>query len=422
MKYSYRGTALAGFLILFAIASGYSVPPAPSTAETEKPPSPQLVISFERQTMRENDQLPVRVFVSNPSDKNLENVRFSWSALPGTLVLYSKKCTDMQSNPGSNQAATEIPIGELPAQQDPKSVQSLDLCLTSTTVNNGDYNLLFNLRYDWTAKEGPRHSVLTVEKPIKSAFLGTDSLAGVPLALAGFIVPGLLFWLALDAWKTPWRIQGPTLGDKTVYSVLVSLLLVAMVSISPYFKQMFDITQGLSLKKLEYLALLGGVAGMVIGGFDRWIRNIRTRLALHTDDDDLTLLLKLLRLNVGRSKPVTTVQLGNGQIFQGSVGAQDATDTYLMGWNLIVADPQKASQTEEIRKAVKAGDFALAAELASKYKFQIEPRDYIYLRGADGSFGTANPAVTRMQWPNGQVTGKPTVETEKDRDEPLTIN
>src|ERR1700733_8443228 len=148
MKYSYRGTALAGFLILFAIASGYSVPPAPSTAETEKPPSPQLVISFERQTMRENDQLPVRVFVSNPSDKNLGNVRFSWSALPGTLVLYSKKCTDMQSNPGSNQAATEIPIGELPAQQDPKSVQSLDLCLTSTTVNNGDYNLLFNLRYD----------------------------------------------------------------------------------------------------------------------------------------------------------------------------------------------------------------------------------------------------------------------------------
>ncbi len=410
MRYSYHGIGLASVLILLASTSGFTAAPNDATPETEKAPSPQLVISFERQTMRENDGLPIRVFLSNASDKNLENVTLGWSTLPGTLLLYATTCDELKKHPTSNSPAANVVVGKLPSQQDPKSVQSLDLCLTSTTVSNGDDNLLFNLRYDWVGKEGPRHSVLTVEKSIKSAFLGADSLAGVPLALAGFIVPGLLFWLALDFWKTPWRIQGPTLGDKTVYSVLVSLLLVALVSVFPRFKEELDITQGLSLQKLEYLALLGGVAGMLIGGGDRWVRAISARRALQPTDDDLTLLMKLLRLNANRNQPKTIVRLANGQSFEGSVGAQGATHTFLVGWYRVHPNDKQQQPTEVIRAALAARDMPLAAKLVQQYHFPLDTQDFIYQQGANGAFA---PTVNmRMQWGNGDVLGRPTVEVD----------
>lgn len=424
MKCKYQVTALGALLLILASASAFISAPAASAADTEKAPSPQLVISFERGTLREDDQLPIRVFLSNPSDKDLNNVTLAWSGLPGTLTLYAETCdqlaADVKKVPKEDHPAANIAVGKLPAQQDSQSIRSLDLCLTSSTVTNGDYNLLFNLRFDWAAKEGTRHSVLTVEKPIKSAFLGTDSLAGVPLALAGFIVPGLLFWLALDAFKTPWRIQGPTLGDKTVYSVLVSLLLVALVSVFPALKEAFDITKGLSLRKLEYLALLGGVTGIAVGWVDRKIRSIRTRNGLQTSDDDTTLLLKLLKLNIGRSKPKTTVNLKSGESFEGSVGGQSATDTFLVGWYQILPNPKRPDETKEIRSAIHRGDMVHAAELAQKYKFEFETQDFLYQQEKNGAFGPTK--LMRIHWSNSDVEGKPTVEATEDRSEPLTMN
>ncbi len=425
MKNAYHASVAGALILLYATTSAFKAetPPPP---EPEKAPTPQWTISLERGTLRENDHLPIRVVLSNPSDKALSNVNLRWNDLPGEVVMYAASCGEVTADPTKYQKASQVAIGSLPAQSDTGSIDAVDLCLTSAAVMNGDYNLLFTLRYDWPAKQGLAHGVLSSEKVIKTAFLGTDSLAGVPLALVGFIVPGLLFWLALDWWKTPWRIEGPTLGDKTVYSILVSLLLIAVASWWPCWefswwpclKKDLDITQGLSMRKLEYLVLLGAVAGMVIGGTDRWIRHIRTRDALQPTDDDLTLLIKLLRLNMGKNQPKTRVTLNSGQIFEGSIGARGPTHTFLVGWYGFHRDNSRQAQSKEIAGAITNHDFLRAAELAKKYAFEPDTQDFLYQSAADG--GTAQTTVTRMQWENKDVRGTPTV-TVNSHTEPLTM-
>jgi len=416
MKYAYHASVVGALVLLFATGSAFKTvaPPAP---EPEKAPTPQWTISFERGTLRENDHLPIRIVVSNPSDKALSNVILTWSDLPGEVVMYATACDKVIADPTQYQKANQVPIGSLPAQSDGKSIEAVDLCLTSQAVTNDDYNLLFTLRYDWTTNQGVAHGVLTTEKAIKSAFLGTDSLAGVPLALAGFIVPGLLFWLALDWWKTPWRIEGPTLGDKTVYSILVSLLLIAMVSWAPRLKADLDITQGLSLRKLEYLALLGAVAGMLVGGFDRWIRHILTGRSLQSANDDITLLIKLLRLNVGHSQPKTRVTLKNGEVYEGSLGGQSSTTTFLVGWYNFHQDKARQAESKKIAEAITRKDFPRAAELAKQYGFQPGTQDYLHQLGADGVL--TQTAAMRMEWENTDVRGLAVIDG--SHTEPLTM-
>ncbi len=390
--------ALAGLLFFFATTAGFNQA-APAAPEAEKAPAPQMTISLEHPILRENDALPMHIVISNPSDFDLQNVRLEWSA-PANLEFQS-------SATGGKLPQNAIDLGGVPSQKGSSTIVAKDIWVISPDIKNGDYNLLFRLSYEWKAKEGIKHGLLVTEKPLKSAFLGTDSFAGVPLALAGFIVPGLLFWLALDFWKTPWRIQGPTLGDKTVYSVLVSMLLMAVVLKLPLKKDYFDITEGLSWPKLGALALLGGGVGMLVGALDRFFRWLHTKHLLHPNDSDATLLVKLLRLNVGRDEPKTTVTLTNGQSFEGSVGGQSSDRTYLVGWYKVRSQGHAQGQVEAIRRALAATEFAHAAELAAKYGFQLETQDFIYQQGADGAF--AATGYMRREWANTDVQGRPSV-------------
>ena len=389
--------AFAGLLFFVATTARFNQA-APAPSEAEKAPAPQMTISLEHPILRENDTLPIHIVISNPSDFDLQNVCLEWTA-PRNLEFESVTGT-----------GNEIDIGVVPSQKGASTPIQRDLVVRSSDIRNEDYNLLFRLSYEWQAKDGLRHGVLTAEKPLKSAFLGTDSFAGVPLALAGFIVPGLLFWLALDWWKTPWRIQGPTLGDKTVYSVLVSMLLMAVVLKLPVIKDRFDITEGLSWPKLGALALLGGGVGVLVGGLDRFFRWLHMKSLLHPNDADSTLLVKLLRLNVGRNQPRTKVTLNTGQTYSGSVGGQSADHTFLVGWYRIHSQGRNQAEVDEIRNALNAGEFPHAAELAERYQFALDTQDPIYLQGANGAFAPT-PSL-RLQWANADVDGRPTVEVD----------
>jgi hypothetical protein len=128
---------------------------------------------------------------------------------------------------------------------------------------------------------------------------------------------------------------------------------------------------------------------------------------LHPTDDLRTLLAKLLRLNEHRDQPRTRVTLNNGSVYEGSVGAQDTGNTYLVGWFRFRRDRTKARQTTEIEEAIAAGDLALAVELLNRYGFPGETRDFIHQIGADGS--DAQTTDGRMQWENKDVKGPLTV-------------
>jgi len=83
---------------------------------------------------------------------------------------------------------------------------------------------------------------------------------------------------------------GIALGDKLIYSVLASAVIMVLLSSSSYF----NLKSGLSVWKLFYLALIGAALGFVVGFVDWLIRKARkkrkdARTAQYGEDAIVTL-------------------------------------------------------------------------------------------------------------------------------------
>lgn len=388
-----------------------------AAAANEQPPvQAQMVVSFERPTIRENDKVPVHVVISNPSGKLLSNVILTWSIPSGVLSLAPDSC-DQVSTPPPAPAATAFHWADIASNSQPGSVQTHDFCLVSTTAVEDTLNLLFTLQYAWPEKGGLRHSAVTVEKPIKSAFLGSDTLAGIPLGLASFIVPGLLFWMLLDWWQTPWRVQGNVLGDKMIYSVLVSGALIGLLDLIPPLKPYVNVTSGLSMRKVLLLAAIGAAAGFVVGGLDHAWASYKARRALDANDNELVLFAKLLRVNKGKRKPTTLVQTTAGTRYRGSVGARTAAGTFLMGWYRIQGAPEQAKK--KIQRFIQSADYTAALKTALKNHLTVTGRDFIYERPQGGEENQAAQQMRLIKTPDDVKL--PLEVTDNDADQPPLV-
>jgi hypothetical protein len=373
------------FLVLVALLfsrAGWSQK-EPVKAEAT-PPSPGLVITFEKQTIREEDEIPVHIVLSNPSDKPLNGVTLNWNIPSALLTLYPQPCPSAPNrlqHSSSDTSAHEFTWGAIPANKDVGSVQTRDFCLVSSKMAGEDtFTLSFVLQYAWNQNGSVARGVLVQEKPIKSAFLGSDTFAGVPLGLASLVVPGLLFWLILDAFQTPWRVQGGALGDKLIYSVLVSLALMIVLGHFDRLKSFFDIASGVSMEKVGMLAVIGATFGLLTAGGDSAVRQYCAKQSLRADDEDLVLFAKLLELNKGKRKPSTIFRSKDGTQYRGSVGARKGAEAFLMGWYQIGGAGASQPIRTKIENLMKDGDYVTALKIATKDKsgLTVTPRDYIY--------------------------------------------
>lgn len=183
-------------LVLFLLALGGKGEPAKEIA----PPAPSLIVSFERQNVRENDCVNVELLVTNPSALELAEVSLD-AVGPSFLHWYSGRCEAKKDREGTNFSgpnSSPLSLGNVPAQSPMK--QELHFH-SSDTIEVGEYNVLFIVHYGWKTTRGVSRSVISAEKPVKISFLGNESVAGIPLALAGFIVPGLLFLILLKIFR-----------------------------------------------------------------------------------------------------------------------------------------------------------------------------------------------------------------------------
>jgi hypothetical protein len=161
--------------------------------------------------MRENDQLQAKILISNEWDKPLADVVLRVTA-PTFLSWSDTSCAEWK---GATQGAANI--GTVGAND----FREVTVCLKSgSDILVGDFNVSFTCEYSWPIGQARGRSFVTADKTVKSSLLGSDTVAGVPIALAAFIVPGLFFWLVLERFKVPWNV-GSALGDKLVYSVVV---------------------------------------------------------------------------------------------------------------------------------------------------------------------------------------------------------
>jgi hypothetical protein len=246
----------------------------------------------------------------------------------------------------------------------------------------GDFNVSFTCEYAWPAAAGNGRSFVSTEKTLKSNLLGSDTVAGVPIALASFIVPGLVFWLVLGWMKVPWSV-GPALGDKLIYSVIVSVALLWLIS---WWKT--DSSGAIGLSKLFWFAATGGVAGVVTGSLDHLRRSLLKRRKDRQDaiadaaqakvgDEPKELLRKLLAKYPQGRKPRAVVKDGSTQ-YTGSLMEETDEIVAIIGWFRIVKDDippaNRAAVVDELARATLPSEIF---NVAIKYGLTIEPRNGI---------------------------------------------
>lgn len=385
-------------LLLLLFADPGTGQPSPSPSPAASPPTPPTVtVSLERSVIREEDNVPVNIWLTNPGSQALNEVQVSITS-PGFLTLSTSQCA-------GTLVKSAVKFGSVPAN----SSTSCTLNLVTTKDKEivvGDYNLLFTFQYQWQDNNGVHGSVVTTEKPVKVNLLGTDSVAGIPLALAGFIIPGLFFWIAIRLFKVPWGVDLP-LGDKTIYSIIISSLFMAVGAWYDYF----NVNNGISLNKLLKLAGAGFAAGVVLAiAYHVWARRQRKKREANRisfNDSEAVIFGKALELNSNYNpgklrrllalifpraayrKPVTLVRLSDKTEYVGSFAVTDEESVVLLGWFSI--NPAGANQATltEAKRLEEQGKILELYRFASQNKLPIEVSDQIRQRSDDAAQGGA---------------------------------
>src|SRR6185503_5150595 len=261
-------------ILMFSLVIPLSLRAKPQASPTpfSDPPKPTVSISFERQAIKENDVIEISSRFSNEWDESLSNVTLYIDG-PASLTWKASTCEQWKRESyggGLNDRRLNLgPVG-------PHEIRPTMLCVKSgPTIDVGDFNVSFTYDYAWKKGDVERHSFISLDKPLKANLFGSDSVAGVPIALAAFIVPGLFFWLILGWLKFTWSSDGLALGDKLIYSILTSLPLLVIVN---WF--MPNPGVGISFSKLGSYALTGFLVGLLIGVLDwlrRWDQRRRAR-------------------------------------------------------------------------------------------------------------------------------------------------
>jgi hypothetical protein len=394
-------------VILICLILLLNRPPSPGLDDKKPdatPPKPAVQVSFERQNIRENDLVNFELLVSNDSDSALTNTSLEVAA-PSFFEWYATVCDDKKFDPPLAFGATPLPLGAINAR-------SLARChlqvKTKPTIEVGEFDSLFIVLYQWKTDKNTGTSFVTTEKALKVNLLGSESVAGIPLALAGFIVPGLIFWLVVKLFNVPWGMEG--LGDRMIYSVLVS---VALVVAGTWLKYI-DVSMGVSIQKLLRLALAGLVAGVFVGGGDLALRWIRARRLLSNQinegDDELTLLGKLLELRTHATLAQPMLEIKDDLKYVGSLGARtemvikgqaEKVVLYSLVGSFEMTEPAPGkSYSDEFQRLRKIGKMRELIKLANKNKL-IDQTDGIQTVDNSGAF--APTGSWHKQWRESQV-------------------
>jgi hypothetical protein len=182
--------------------------------------------------------------------------------------------------------------------------------------------------------------------------------------------------------KVPWN-AGSGLGEKLIYSIIVSVGLLWLLS---WWKT--ESSGAIGLSKMFWFAAAGGVAGLIVGGMDHFVRFLLRRRSAKeaaladaaeakVGDEPLELLQKLLTKYPNGRKPRAVVTAGDTQ-YTGSLMEETDEIVAVVGWFRIVKDNIPAANRAEILGALTQAQSSLELfNVASKYGLTIEPRNGI---------------------------------------------
>ncbi len=286
-------------LCLVLVTMGLCLTQVAAAAQNSTPAAPAdpkivIVISLQQSTLRITEQVHGVLEISNQADTAADDSSFR-AILPDFLVMHVGSC-----NSPAQDIVGALILGNLPAH----SVKTQPFCITldNSKARSGSFNVLFEVTYSW----GTKTDMVTAEKALGVDLIGSQTILGLPLAFAGFILPGLMLLIALRWFKAPWAV-GLSGEDRLIYSVLLSLLLLGPFAWlgsqagAPGWAQFLNFSQEVTIERLGAYVLIGLVFGAVIGAVYQRIKQEQARqlaaLKPTINDDNKTLIQKALLLN-----------------------------------------------------------------------------------------------------------------------------
>lgn len=433
-----RAFSSAGWIIFFTVCAlaqtGSKGTPNPLV-------KPTLLVSFERQTIRESDSFLIDILVGNGDQKDLKDVVLQITS-PDFLLWYEPQ---HEKNTLQLLDQNKLVIGNVAGNV---LVRKKILVKSKPIIRVGSFNVLFTVAF----KQDNTSDYVSAEKPVQVNLFGSDTVAGVPLALAGFIVPGLFFWVVTSWARLPWSVD-VALGDKMIYSVVVSVVVVLVGTQLQWLD--LDVENGIGVSKVFRLAMSGAALGIIVS-VPVWIYRVygyirqrqQAELQINLNDSDETVFRKLLLKYSEVTQQQFRVTLNNasndeyvGSLFQQTpstplepgfiwivgwckitrtVAPQAETLHRLKRWSREIAAILKRRLTPEehwkqMEALIKKRKLVELYDLAKRERFIMEWDGVAYKETG----GLVNTSDRMRRWQNTEVSGMP--RSEAGNTEPLRL-
>ncbi len=311
MKKKLRFLCLATIIICLALST------RPVTAEDAKVPTLTLDVYLSQSNIRLNELVTGSITLQNPTPLAIDNVDLEIS-LPEAVMLKQEDCQtdfDVSQLNGFAMAGYTTRTWNVCYKLDPRNASS------------GTFNISYLATYTW----GVNSAAVVKELPITVDLIGVTSVMGIPLAFAGFVLPGLMFLVVLKVFKMPWAVN-MSIEEKIIYGIFISLLFLwpttalAQKYSTAAFLQNFNLNEQVSLQRLGCFVLLGLIIGLIGGLLYFWRRTKRAKLEISILDNNRVVAWKSLQLN--RRYTPGTVEFVNKKDNNRVIGSHFAvTDT-----------------------------------------------------------------------------------------------
>jgi hypothetical protein len=268
----------------------------------------------------------------------------------------------------------------------------------------GSVRLHFIFEYHWQTDDGSNAtSYLTQERVLNVSFFGEGTIAGVPLNLIAYLIPGVFLIILLRFLDLP-KIRELSGLELTVVAVVSSAPILILIPL--YFGR------AISLERFGWLILLSIAIAALLALPMIYLKareKQRKSLLIQPTDSLTTILERAFKQCSNRAQGPMRIELTSGDVLIGSMTAKTPDGYVLLGW--FELKPETKEQGMRLNELEKQDKFHQLIAVAASWKLQIEPVEHIQKQQPDGSLDDDS----EMRWIQGsEIKAGPTAQDPSD--------
>jgi hypothetical protein len=385
-----------------------------AAALADAPGKPALTVILERNEILAGQTMSFSVWIENATEAKM---------IKAALSLYGPSFLKIGTLDQKGTCSTKDAI-DLDDVDPGSTLVRNKLCLQAdSSIQERDENLAFSVGYFLQNVKDNKTTAgaLVSEKKLSIGLFGTETIGGVSLRLASYIIPGTFLLMI-------WRLFAPKertveLGatESVTLSVFISILLFILAANFFPALQLRFAGIGSTVSAIAFLALcvIAIVLALIAVGILQYIssRGAQQRNARIVQDSDRTagsMIQKAVRAAEGKFDPVMMVA-DDRQYFGSLVVPAGNGGRILLGWfQLKAPDAKRRSQWENL---IHEGDFVTLIEQAAE--LGVEPTMFDPIKELIA--GSLEPTVSLWMYFDEKAARFPVGRRDLGRMEPLTL-